>query len=76
VSLPFYVEDVLRVSVDWYGYLLEAMGIGAVIGGAVAGRFPSPGVVGRGTIQLVCTVVTSSCLLPLPLVRSPWAAAE
>ena len=73
VGLPFYVEDVLRVSVDWYGYLLGAMGFGAVVGSTLARRFPTPGV-RRGTIQLVCLVGLSGCLLPLSLVRTPWAA--
>jgi MFS family permease len=37
VLLPFYVDTVLRVTADWYGYLLAAMSIGAVAGFVLAG---------------------------------------
>lgn len=73
VSLPFYVEDVLRVPGDWYGYLLGATGFGAVVGAAIARWIPEPGVF-RGTVQIACLMVLSSCMLVLSLVRSPWAA--
>ncbi len=73
VSLPFYVEDVLQASSDWYGYLLGAMGLGAVLGGIIAGRFRQPGAA-RGTIHLVCIVCLNGSLLPLALARTPWAA--
>jgi MFS family permease len=32
VLLPFYIEDTLKVSVDWYGAMLAVYGIGSVIG--------------------------------------------
>jgi DHA3 family macrolide efflux protein-like MFS transporter len=37
VSLPFYVEDVLRVKSDWYGYLMAGFGGGAMLGYIMAG---------------------------------------
>ena len=73
VSLPFYVEDVLHASEDWYGYLLAAMGLGAMLGGLTARRFPTPGVP-RGSIQIFCMGLLNACMLPLSFARTPWAA--
>lgn len=93
VSLPFYVEDVLRfapgwyelalismgvegvlkVSTDWYGYILGAMSFGAVGGGLIAGKFHTPGPQ-RGLLQIACLLYFSGILAPLALVRSPIVA--
>lgn len=73
VGLPFLVEDVYHASVDWYGYLLAAMGFGAIAGALVAGRFPRPGAL-RGALHIFSLIVLSSCMLPLSLVRTPWGA--
>lgn len=37
VLLPFYVEDWLKLSLDWYGYVLAIYGAGAFAGSAAAG---------------------------------------
>jgi DHA3 family macrolide efflux protein-like MFS transporter len=73
VGLPFLVEDVYHVSVDWYGYLLAAMGGGAIAGSMLAARFPEPGPV-RGSIHLASLVVMSGVMLPLSLMSTPWGA--
>ena len=73
VCLPFYVEDVLSASSDWYGYLLGAMGFGSIVGGIAAGRFRRPGAA-RGTLQLACVLCINGCMLPLAFVQSPWTA--
>ncbi|MFW6009374.1 MAG: MFS transporter [archaeon] len=43
ILLPFYVENYLGVSVDWYGYIIASYGIGSIFGYAAAGGFKLSG---------------------------------
>lgn len=43
VLMPFYVEDTLGATTDWFGYLMAAFGGGAMLGYLTAGALkPSP----------------------------------
>jgi MFS family permease len=73
VLLPFYVDTVLKVTADWYGYLLAAMSIGAVAGFVLAGTVRLKGQ------ALGWTLVSGLVLGPLffssvGFVSNPWAA--
>ncbi len=72
VMLPFYVEDHLltapgvRATPDWLGFLLAAMGIGALIGYGLAGALRLPGrrraALSIGSLWLVCAAMGAAGL--------------
>ena len=43
VLLPFYIEDTLSASVDWYGFIIASLGLGALIGYVGAGTIKVTG---------------------------------
>lgn len=73
VGMPYYVEDSLGATADWYGYILGAMSFGAIVGNLIANRFRTPGRA-RGLLQIAALTCFSACLIPLAFLRSPWAA--
>jgi MFS family permease len=67
VLLPFYVEDHLRVSADWYGYLLAVNGTGMLAGYAAAAGLPlSPPARGRAVIASFLLVALLLSALAVP----------
>ncbi len=72
VLLPFFVEDTLRASKDWYGIILVAFGIGAFLGYMVAGIFRLPGRI-RMMVLLVFMVAQSAIYGVIGFAPSPLA---
>lgn len=67
VVLPFFVEDTLRASSDWFGYLIASIGAGGLIGYAIAGGVQRA----RGAFVLIaCLFALSASVLTLALVTS------
>jgi MFS transporter, DHA3 family, macrolide efflux protein len=53
VLLPFYVEDNLKATPDWFGYMMAALGAGAAIGYLTAGTLKVSGRVRSNLIILI-----------------------
>ncbi|HOP07099.1 MAG TPA: MFS transporter [candidate division Zixibacteria bacterium] len=59
VLMPFYVEDTLGSTTDWFGFMMAALGGGAMVGYLAAGTLkPSPGT----RMWLLLIGLTLNCL--------------
>jgi MFS family permease len=73
VLFPFYVEDFLLATEDWYGFLLAAYGLGSLIGFVLAGILPTSGKY-RQRLLLIFIIAEPIGYGALGLVSSTWVA--
>jgi hypothetical protein len=69
----FYVEGRLHSTADWYGYLIGALGLGAIAGVVISGALKL-GARRNGQAIVVALVTQSLALTALSLVTTPRAA--
>lgn len=73
VLFPFYVEDVLKESVDWFGFLLAGTGFGSLLGYVIAGSIKISGNK-RSLFLIACLVLLSLGWGSIGFVTSPILA--
>ena len=65
-----YYRDVLRVDVEWMGWLSAAAGVGGVVGSMLVMRLPSR----RVNVRTLLAVLASEGAFALLYVGTPWVA--
>ncbi|AHM58281.1 arabinose efflux permease family protein [Flammeovirgaceae bacterium 311] len=73
VILPFYVEDVLMATTDWYGYIAGVFGLGSVIGYLIVGILKVEGKARKNAI-IFSFVCSSVLFLALSSISVLWIA--
>ena len=63
VLLPFYVEDVLGLQADWYGYIFGGFGLGSILGYGISSAIKPEGKF--KTISVLGALMLMGALMPL-----------
>jgi MFS family permease len=73
VLMPFYVEDSLRATPSWYGFLLSGYAVGTMLGYVLAGVLRLRATA-RGALMMAISVVVPLGFIGLGLAQSTGAA--
>ncbi|RDV10383.1 MFS transporter [Pontibacter diazotrophicus] len=68
VILPFYVEDVLQLKTDWYGYIAGIFGFGSIIGYLLVGVLRLNGSTRKNSI-VVSFIVSTILVIVLSAIK-------
>ncbi len=73
ILFPFYVEDHLKATTDWYGYLMATFSVGMVIGSLLTGQLKLSGRT-RSSALIVCMFAYSAGSGALGALTTPQTA--
>ena len=71
--LAFFVDQYLKLGVEWYGFLMASWGLGSIVGFAIASAAKMKGFT-RSIVVMVMLVGVSLAIAAFGFVRSPWIA--
>jgi len=74
VLIPFFVEDYLMATPDWYGFIIGALGLGSIIGFGIAGGVKVSGPV-RSKMNVTAIVSLTVFLSLFGFIRAKELAA-